>query len=64
MFAAVTLAVYIYLYVVKETLRRAPKGYVLTMFGIIGTIGIGVGVGAFVAFLGLGIIDTLNDNGE
>lgn len=63
LFAAVTLAVYIYLYVVKERQRRAPKGLVLTAFGIVGAVGIGLGVGGFVAFLGLGIIDSMNHQG-
>ena len=44
-------------------MRRAPKGYVLTIFGIIGALGIGLGVGGFVTFLGLGIIDSLNHRG-
>ena len=34
------------------------------MFGAIGSIGIGSGVGGFSAYLGLGVLDTLNHRGN
>ncbi len=64
MFAVLSLGQFIYLYVIKEKLRRAPSAVVLTVFGLMGAVGMGVGVGGCVTYLGLGITDSLNHVGE
>lgn len=61
--ATLTLVQFIYLYVVKERQRKVPNPWVLFVFGVFGSIGIGAGVGGFAAYLGLGIIDTINHRG-
>lgn len=58
-----TLLQFIYLYVVKERRRKAPNPWVLFVFGLIGAVGLGAGVGGIAAYLGLGIIDSLNHRG-
>ena len=63
LFATLTLLQFIYLYVVKEKKRNAPNPWVLFIFGLAGTVGTGAGVGGFAAYLGLGILDTINHRG-
>ena len=62
--ATLTLVQFIYLYVVKERRRNAPNPWVLFVFGVVGSIGIGGGVGGFAAYLGLGILDSINHRGK
>ena len=62
--ATLTLVQFIYLFVVKERQRKVPNPWVLFVFGVIGSLGIGAGVGGFAAYLGLGILDTINDRGK
>ncbi len=64
MLSIVCMAQYIYLYVIKEKKRRAPSAVVLTIFGMIGALCLGLGGGGFVAYLGLAITDTLHHIGE
>ena len=54
---------FIYLYVIKERYRRAPNAIILAVFGLVAGVAIGVGVGGFIAYLGLGIIQSLNGQG-
>lgn len=61
--ATLTLVQFIYLFVVKERQRRVPNPWALFLFGVFGSIGIGAGVGGFAAYLGLGILDTINHRG-
>lgn len=61
--AALCMAQFIYLYVIKERYRRAPNAIILAVFGLVAAVGIGVGVGGFTAYLGLGIIQSLNGQG-
>ena len=62
--ATLTLIQFIYLYVVKEIRRNVPNPWMLFVFGAIGSLGIGGGVGGFSAYLGLGVLDTLNHRGN
>ena len=64
LFAAICLAQVIYLYVRGEVQQQPPHLLVLCVFGVKGAIGMSLGIGAFVAFLGLGIIDSINHVGE
>ena len=64
MFAAISLVLFIYLYVVYERQRKHPTEVVLAIFGCLGAVGMGVGVGGFIAYLGLGIIDAVTHDGE
>ena len=41
-----------------------PNPWALFVFGVFGSIGIGAGVGGFAAYLGLGILDTINHRGN
>lgn len=59
-FAAVCLVQFIYLYVRAEVQQRDPHLPVLCLFGVKGAVGISLGLGTFVVFLGLGIIDSIN----
>ena len=47
----------------KEKRRHVPNPWVLFVFGVAGSIGIGAGVGGFAAYLGLGILDSVNHRG-
>ena len=49
---------------VKEKKRSAPNPWILFVFGLAACVGIGAGVGGFAAYLGLGILDTINHRGE
>ena len=55
---------FIYLYMMSEhTPPQACHTFqipILLVFGGVGALGIGAGVGTFITFLGLGIIDSLN----
>lgn len=62
--ATLTLVQFIYLFVVKERRRNVPNPWVLFVFGVIGSLGIGAGVGGFAAYLGLGVLDTINHRGK
>lgn len=64
LFAAICLIQVIYLYVRGEVQQLPPHPPVLCLFGVKGAIGMSLGLGAFVAFLGLGIIDSINHVGE
>ena len=63
MFAAGSLGFIIYLHVRQEVQQSQPHIPVLCVFGLKGAIGISLGVGAFVVFMGLGIIDSINHKG-
>lgn len=63
-FATLALFLFIYLYVVKEVRRKTPSGAVLIFVGIVSSLGIGAGLGGFSVYLGLGIIHTLEGDGE
>ena len=63
LFSLLVLIEFIYLYIVKEKKRKAPNPWVLFVFGVLGSVGIGAGVGGFATFLGLGILDSINDRG-
>lgn len=54
---------FVYLYVVKDVKRNVPHPWILFVFGVVGSIGLGAGVGGFIAYLGLGILDTINNRG-
>ncbi len=41
-----------------------PRVAVLCIFGIVGAVGQGVGLGSLVIFLGLGVIDSVNHRGK
>ncbi len=62
--AAVSLLQFIYLYITKELRHLPPNGYILAAFGTLGGLAMGVGFGGFVGYLGLGIIDSMSDDGE
>ena len=62
-FAAGCLGLFIYLHVRQEVQQSQPHIPVLCVFGVKGAIGISLGVGAFVVFMGLGIIDSINHKG-
>ena len=63
-FATLTLLQFIYLYIVKDKKRSAPNPWALFVFGLAGSVGIGAGVGGFAAYLGLGILDSINHRGR
>lgn len=46
-----------------EVKHCRPHLPVLCIFGVTGAIGISLGVGAFVTFMGLGIVDSVNHKG-
>lgn len=62
-FAAGCLVLFIYLHVRLEVQQCQPHISVLCVFGVKGAIGISLGVGTFVVFMGLGIIDSINHKG-
>lgn len=63
-FAAVCLAQFIYLYVRVVVCKARPQVPVLCVFGIIGAVGIGVGLGGLATFLGFGIHESVTHTGE
>ena len=63
-FATLALCLFIYLYVAKEVRRQPPSGTALIVVGIVSSLGIGAGVGGFSVYLGLGIIHTLEGDGQ
>lgn len=63
-FAAVVLVQFIYLFVRAEVQQRPHHFAVLCLFGVKGVLGMSLGIGAFVAFLGLGIIDSIHHKGK
>jgi hypothetical protein len=63
-FATGCLVQFIYLHVRLEVSSQQPHLLLLCVFGAKGAIGMSVGIGTFVAFLGLGIIDSVNHVGE
>jgi len=64
LFATVCLLQCIYLYVRAEVHQQHPHLPLLCLFGVKGAVGISLGLGAFVAFLGLGIADSVNHKSE
>ena len=62
-FASLALAGYIYVYVRTERQRQQPHLPAIVVFAVIGAVGISVGVGTVVIFLGLGIVDSVNHVG-
>lgn len=62
-FAAVCLAQFIYLYVRVVVCKARPQVPVLCVFGIIGAVGIGVGLGGLATFLGFGIHESVTHTG-
>ena len=64
MLAVVCLVEFTYLYVTMEVKQSRPLIPVLGVFGIIGAVGMGAGLGTLVTFLGLGIIDNLDHKGK
>jgi len=63
-FATLALCLFIYLYVAKVVRRQPPSGTALIVVGIVSSLGIGAGVGGFSVYLGLGIIHTLEGDGQ
>ena len=63
LFAAVTLAQFIYLYVRREVRKDAPSQWVLGVFGCLASLAMGAGLGGIAAYLGLGILDSMSGNG-
>lgn len=63
-FATLSLLLFIYLYVAKEVRKQPPSGTILILLGTVSALGIGAGVGGFCVYLGLGIIHTLEGDGE
>ena len=63
LFATVCLVQFLYLLVRVEIQHLRPHIHAVCVFGVLGSIGISLGIGAFVTFLGLGIIDSINHKG-
>lgn len=63
-FSASAIAIFIYLYVVREVRHRAPSRWVLLAFGLLSSVALAASFGAFVSYLGLGIIDSIHHAGE
>lgn len=64
MYSASAIAIFIYLYVVREVKHQPPSRWVLLAFGMLSGVALAASFGAFVAYLGLGIIDSINHAGE
>jgi len=66
--SVVCLVEFAFLYRVSEGAARVGSRStnlaILVAFGIVGVAGIGIGIGSFVAFLGLGIIETRRKDRE
>ena len=62
-FALVSLVQYIYVYVWRDSRKHQPHIPVVCVFAVIGVLGISVGLGSTVTFLGLGIVDSINHQG-
>lgn len=58
--AAVCLLQFLYLHLRVEVQHRLPHVPLLCLFGVLGALGVSLGVGTFVAFLGLGIVDSID----
>ena len=62
--SALTMILIIYLYNRKYVKGVSPHGLVLCLFGTVGGIATAVGIGGIGAYLGLGIINSMNGSGE
>ncbi len=64
--SVVCLLEFIFLYLVTDgsisVTSCSTHLVVLVTFGVVGVAGIGIGIGAFIAFLGLGIIEVLDND--
>ena len=62
----VCLLEFIYLYVMNEhtppQVFRTFQVPILVVFGAVGAVGVGAGIGSFITFLGLGIIEAINED--
>lgn len=63
LFAALTIAEFLYLYIQKHVKGRRPKEWVLEVFGSIASVGVGAGIGGTATYLALGIQNSLSGNG-
>ena len=63
LYASLTLLTFIYLYAGRPA-AAPPSARFLLATGLISAVGVGMGVGGFAAYLGMGITNTLNGDGE
>lgn len=63
LFASLTLLLFIYLYIIVRP-PKPPLRAVLLFSGVLSAVGVAAGVAGFATYLGLGIISTVDGDGE